>query len=414
MTIELSVLKAFCDNREVHNKHHVYLQSVENLERELKLLFELVKQYYDSYPADSINGNELMEFFDLRYPSSRDAELYYGIIHNAFDVTVEPELIQDILDQLIEKHHATTVVNKLLPVMEGTKYGVLHDIKSDIDNYVSLLHHPPEEMFVPEPCTLTLEELVAQEILDEGIPWHLTPLTSLIGGARSKTLGFIYAFVDAGKTSFSFGAMAAQARLYAGTDNLICYAGNEESASRLRLRFIQAQTNKTKAQIMSNIVEIEKEAVGKGLNNVRIFDEITTEAQLLYVLDEYDPSILYIDDATNMEVTFKREMKSTSYLEALFRWYRRLANRYDCAIIGVSQGVGDAENKKWLKLSDIYGSRVAIQRALDYGIGIGRKVEDPTKDTQRYIHVPKNKLHDGAGGKFVVNFTKEICLWEVI
>jgi hypothetical protein len=412
MSIELGVLRAFCDNREVFNKHHSYLKSVENMEREIQLLFELVGMYYESYDADSINVNELVEYYDLIYPSSREKELYYDTIHTAFSLEIKEELMQDMLDQLIEKHHATSMVNKLLPVIEGNKFGVLHELKTDIDNYINLLHNPPEELIVPEPCMLSLSELVKQEIDDTGIPWHLPGLTSLIGGVRTKTLGFIYAYTDAGKTSFSFAAMAAQAKLYHGTDEVICYAGNEESSARLRIRFIQALTHANKVEMKTNEAEVEAKAEARGLSVGRVFDEITTESQLIYILDEYHPKILYIDDATNMEVAFKRELKSTSYLEALFRWYRRLANRYDCAIIGVSQGTGDAEDKKWLKLSDIYGSRVAIQRALDYGIGIGRKVSDPSKEMQRYIHVPKNKLHDGEGGKFVVNFTKEICLWE--
>jgi hypothetical protein len=414
MSIELNILKLFCDSKEVHNTHHMYISSVENMEREIKLLFNLVKTYYETYKSDAIKREDLIGFFDLMYPSTRDKELYHDTINNTFASEVNPELTKDIMDQLIEKHCATSIVNKLLPVMEGEKFGILHEVKADVDNYTTLLHHPPEELIVPEPCSLSLEQLVEQEIRDEGIPWHLKALTNTIGGARNKTLGFIYAFVDSGKTSFSLAAMAAQAYLFAGTDNKIIYAGNEESADRLKLRFVQAIVNKTRPQIDARVKGIEKEALRKGLDQVLIFDSITVDSQLLYLLDTYNPSILYIDDATNMDVTFKRKPEGVGYLEQLFRWYRGLATKYDCAIVGVSQGTGDAENKKWLKLSDIYGSRVAIQRALDYGIGIGRIISDPTKETQRFIHVPKNKLHNGSGGKFVVNFTKEICQWKEI
>ena len=75
-----------------------------------------------------------------------------------------------------------------------------------------------------------------------------------------------------------------------------------------------------------------------------------------------------------------------------FKWYRKLAIQNDMAIIGVSQGIGSAENTKWLKLSDIYGSRVAIQGSLDYAIGIGRTIDDPTEEDLRFINIPKNKL----------------------
>jgi hypothetical protein len=384
------------------------------LEREIKLLFGLVKAYYETYEVEFIEYEDLIQFYDLTYPSSRDRDLYCDTIHTAFLIDTKEELIKDILDQLIEKHCAAAVVEKLLPVMEGTKFGVLHGIRTEIDDYISRLGRPPEELQVPEPCKLSIKELIEQEINDEGIPWHLKQLTNTVGGVRNKTLGLIYAYVDSGKTSFSLAAMAAQAKLFAGSDQSIVYAGNEESSARLQLRLVQTILNKTKAQIKAAGKETEKIIVESGINNTFLFDEITTESQLIYLLDEYNPAILYIDDITNMEVTFKRKPEGVGYLEALFRWYRRLANRYDCAIIGVSQGVGDAENTKWLRLSDIFGSRVPIQRALDYGIGIGRKVSDPTKENLRFIHVPKNKLHDGQGGKFIVRFQKEICKWTEV
>jgi len=413
MSLELSILKLFCDSRDEYNKHHAYISSIDNLEREIKLLFGLVKMYYEAYDSNSISYEELVKYHDLIYPSSRDAGLHHDLIHTTFDITIQLELVKDILDQLIERHHATAIVSKLLPVMEGNKYGILDSVRADVDNYISLLHHPPDKMVVPEPCSLSVDELIEQEIMDEGIPWHLKPLTDAIGGAKNKTLGLIYAYVESGKTSFSLAAMAAQAALFAGSDQKIVYAGNEESAARLQLRFVQTIVNKTKTQVTNDAKNIQREVIEKGIDNTFIFDDITAESQLIYLLDEYQPTILYIDDITNMEVVFKRKTEGVGYLEALFRWYRKLATRYDCAIIGVSQGVGDAEDKKWLKLSDIFGSRVPIQRALDYGIGIGRKVSDPTKENLRFIHVPKNKLHDGQGGKFTVHFQRETCKWEV-
>ena len=119
-----------------------------------------------------------------------------------------------------------------------------------------------------------------------------------------------------------------------------------------------------------------------------------------------------IDQATDVNIDTMRRAEGVEYQKQLFKWYRRLANIYECAIIGVSQGVGDAENTKWLKLSDIYGSRVAIQGALDYAIGIGRKTDDMALENIRYINIPKNKLFDGGSGHLTMKFTKQTCLWE--
>jgi KaiC/GvpD/RAD55 family RecA-like ATPase len=322
------------------------------------------------------------------------------------------ELVKASIDQMVEKHAATKMINKLVPVMEGEKYGIVDTIRDDIDHYMELLHNPPDSIVVPRPCDLTIAELIQSEIMDTGIPWHLDPLTDIISGVRRKTLGLIYAYVDSGKTSFALASAANFARHMVDSGERIAYAGNEESARRVKLRFIQALLNKTRTEIKENEDECTRQAEQLGLGQIDIFDEIVSGQQIEYILKEYKPMILYVDQAPNVDIETKRRSDGVEYLNKLFQWYRRLANRYDCAIIGVSQGVGDAENTKWLKLSDIYGSRIAIQGALDYGIGIGRIIDDPAQENLRFLHVPKNKLHDGEMGKITCYFNKTIAHWK--
>jgi hypothetical protein len=415
MSTELRIIKGFCDDRELEMSHYPYIESITNLEREIKHLFQLIHKYYKEHDQNNIPKAELEQWYEIKNPSSKNKKLYMDLIAEAYSQDLSPDLMNEVLDQVIEKHHATMIINKLLPVMEGDKYGVLENISSDVANYIDLLHNPPESLVVPEPCTLTLEELVEQEINDEGIPWHLQEITRIVGGVRDKTLGLIYAFVDSGKTSFSLASAASFCtHLWqnGGRDEKVCYAGNEESAQRLRLRFIQACTNWTRSQLKSDMGAGYSRAMDSGLELMHIFDEIVHGDQVKYILEEYKPRILFVDQATDVDIDTKRKSDGVEYQKQLFKHYRKLAGKYDCAIIGVSQGVGDAENTKWLKLSDIYGSRVAIQGALDYGIGIGRVIKDPAKEDFRYIHVPKNKLNDGEGGKVTTYFNKTICLWE--
>ena len=79
-----------------------------------------------------------------------------------------------------------------------------------------------------------------------------------------------------------------------------------------------------------------------------------------------------------------------------------MAKLYNTSIICLAQAVGEAENRKYLKLSDIYGSRVGIQGELDYAIGIGRTMDDLAYANVRFINIPKNKLNEGDTAKFNV------------
>lgn len=413
MSVELSMLKHFCDNRTLENAHHAYLDVLDNMEREVRLLFELVHSYYQEFDKESISHDELLGYYDLKYPKARERDMHLELMAQAYSSKVSEDLMKAHLDQMIERHNATSIINKLIPVMEGDKYGVLDSVRDDIDRHVDLLHNPPERLAVPEPCKKTLAELIEQEIDDAGIPWHIPALTDIIGGLRRKTLGLVYAFVDSGKTSFAMASVAHFAEYLKDTNDCICYCGNEESKDRLQLRLYQAMTNWTRGQVRKKRPEAEAYAKEHGLNNVHIFDGIETGGQIEYILREYKPHMLYIDLISDVEVETRRKAEGVSYSEQLFKWYRRTANNYNVGIIGATQGVGEAEDKKWLKLSDIYGSRVAIQRSLDWALGIGRKVNNPIDDELRYLNVPKNKLHDGDGGKITVHFNKYLCSWEV-
>lgn len=413
MSGTLSLLHYFAKKKEIEQQYYGYIETIDNLDRDVKLLFKLVHDYYISTDKESATSNDLLTFYDINYPKAKDRDLHLTVLKEAMSADVNDELISQVLDQYLEQHTATKIINKLVPVMEGEQYGILSGITDDIDNFVDLLNNPPDRLVIPEPCGLSIAELVKTEIEDEGLPWHLPELTKVIGGLRNKTLGLIYAYVDSGKTSFALASATTFSKYLKGEES-ICYAGNEESAERLKLRGVQALIYKTRREIRNNVEQSTEMAEKAGLSNIKFFDQINSGTQIEQIVQKFKPKILYVDQATDVEVNTIRKSDGVEYQKQLFKWYRRMANKWDCAIIGVSQGVGDAENKKFLKLSDIYGSRVAIQGALDYAIGIGRKTDDPTLEDIRHIHIPKNKLHDGDGGKLTVYFDRLRAEWKEI
>lgn len=415
MSQELGLLRLFCDDRAVETIHNSYVAEIDNLEREFNLLFNLVHQYYEEYPnANALTHDDLLVYYELKYPKARGRELHIDLITTAFNMNVNRDLIMQYIDHLIEKHHAAKVMNKLMPILEGDKYGVLDNVREDIDSYVDLLHNPPARLVVPMPNTATISELVAKEKDNEGIPWHLAELTDTIGGCRRKSLGLIYAFVDAGKTSFSMASCANFAKRINGTDKRIVYCGNEEDKDRLSLRLASSLLGWTKRQVLADHEGATKEASKLGFDNVYIFDEITAGEQVEYILKEYKPIIAYVDQSTDVDIKLSRKRDGVEYYKALYKWYRGLAGTFDVAIIGVAQGTGNSEDTKYLKLSDIFGSRVVIQGALDYAIGIGRLESDPIDEDQRYINIPKNKLGDGDSLKFAAMFNRYTNEWRAI
>ena len=55
-------------------------------------------------------------------------------------------MINQFLDQLNEKHTATQIVNDLLPVIEGERYGILPTMVTKLDDYLDNMHVPPDAL----------------------------------------------------------------------------------------------------------------------------------------------------------------------------------------------------------------------------------------------------------------------------
>jgi len=410
---ELTALRLFCRNRDVFDKFSWTVKDMDNLDRTINVLFSTINRYYDQYPEHRyISGDELKKFYEYLYPNNKDRDVYHELIDAMFEEDVSNSVERDIFEQLVEQSYATRVIARLAPVVQGQKANVLPLIQKDIEEFISIMKNPPKDARALDPCELTVEELVKSEILEEGLPWHLQGLNEIIGGVRRRTLGAIYAFVDSGKTSFGLSACASFASAIKDTGEIILYAGNEESAPRLSLRLTQAMLGVTRSDLKLTPAEIDEKRREVGYTRVKIFDNITHVSEVHRLLEQWTPRVLFIDQGT--KVTIDAKLREVEEQQALFNFYREVAKEYDTSIVSLMQGVGEAENRKWLKLSDIYGSRVAIQGELDYAIGIGRKIDDQARENFRYINIPKNKLMEGETGKFPVLFHRDNCTWEAL
>ena len=63
MSVELSIMKLFCDNREIESTHFGYIKAVANMEKEIKLLFNLIDSYYKDYEDSTIKKDDLISYY---------------------------------------------------------------------------------------------------------------------------------------------------------------------------------------------------------------------------------------------------------------------------------------------------------------------------------------------------------------
>ena len=170
---ELTVIASFCQNRETYEAYFLYINTVQNLERELKLLIKVIDEYYKEFTdAESINKDEFIHYYDLIFPGQVDRHTHLDLIHAIYQINVNPKLVQQLLEDIMERHFASVILSKVVPLVEGGDRGKLVDIYSDLEDYIRQLKNPPKKLKKLIPCKMSLEELIAQEINYEGLNWH--------------------------------------------------------------------------------------------------------------------------------------------------------------------------------------------------------------------------------------------------
>jgi len=407
--IELKILHAFCENKKDFLEYGIYFKNqFDNMEREIKILYTLIETYYEKYNnVNKISKDEILTFYNITYPINKNFNIFKELILSIYDTEIQSNLILDMLKQLKERYFATRIVNKLLPVVEGAKFGIFPTLELDIKEFMASQSSLQKETI--EPCTLSVQDLINVVIDRDGLLWHLDGLTNIIGPIPKKSSGLVFGYVNSGKSSFCIKASTHFAEQLKDTSEIVVYAGNEEAAANTYLRITEAFTGMSEIEIKANPTKAERIRTEKGINNLMVFDSVNTIDQVKQLLDKYRPRVIIIDQATKVKTNSKeKEILATSQL---YNEYRELGKLYDTSVIGVTQGDATTANKKWLKLSDLYNSKVGIQGELDYAIGIGTIEDNIAKKSLRYINICKNK---GPMDKFISTLDVETCQWHDI
>ncbi len=409
----MNVLKLFAEKKEQFERKQGWIARLPNLDANIKTLLTTITKYYEQYPEHEYIGKaELKEFYDFLYPGSRDQDLYHELIEAIYEAEVSTNVQEDITEQAIEMAFAQDICNKLLPVAQGHKFGVVPTLTADVEEFTGQMKRPPKSSTDLEMHNYDPWELLQDNLNYEGPPWNLQPLSDILGPIQLQTLGCFFGFVDSGKTSCVLDVIASAAQYYAGTDETVVFLGNEEPDRRVATRLQMAFMNKSRHELgaMSEAdlgVDLEQ----KGWKNTLTASGISHVNQVRKCLELYDPRLVVIDRGAKVHHDFK--CKDIDYLMTLYNWYRDMAEQFNCAIITVEQGVGEANRRQWVELTDIYNSRVGIQGELDYAVGIGKTDKD-NQQNFRYFNVSKNKLFNGEKAKFATYFEEERCTWKVV
>lgn len=409
---EKVILKHFLDSRDSFEQYGPNIIAIKNLDREVRTILTLITKYYNTYKVKVIGRQELKVFYKQlnKINMTQEIETFLTDIFNTN--VANKNLTLDVIENTIERHTASKILDKLALVIDGKKTNYIHKIKDDIDDYVRVLRAPPTDVITP--FKLDLDALIQKEIKEIGLPFVSPIMNKQIRGAKGGTIGIIFAYVETGKTSFAArncANMAAHMQLKEPWETRpIVYGCNEEAEQRVALRIIQGLSGYDNTQIAAHPATVKKLLQMHGYDRIRIIDNVGHLSVVRKVLERYNPKVMFIDQGTKVKVWGQKE-RDVQTLELLFNTYREWAKEFDCAIICCAQADGQTEDKEYLTKSDLYASKVGIPGEVDWMIGIGMP-EDEDYATWRRFSICKNKFGDEA--KFSMRFNKYTCQFKEI
>jgi hypothetical protein len=361
------------------------------------LILSLISSYYNKFSEHNyISQAELASYFKSEYPAHKDPDYILQMIDKIYATDTSDSLASDIVGRLIEVDVANSVINTLLPTLQGEKYGLIAKAQDLIAEWQITAYGEEEEEspFIDD----DLDALLDHNDTD-GLRFRLDCVHQALGNLTGGTLGHVFARPEVGKTTFTHSEASFFAQQIPD-DSCILWINNEEEGTKVRLRQYSAVTGMTEAAIRADIETAKRVFNERGGGRLRLYDNASvsiTEIEML--CKEHRPRVVFIDQGD--KITYRGQDKAGNGADRLKQVYdklrevvKRCNKQWKMDMITIGQADAQCEGRKWLNLSNLDSGKTGKAGAFDYCIGIGKTfIED--EERVRYISFAKNKL----GGK---------------
>lgn len=404
--LEYIIIKLFTKEKVQYLKYHSIISKL-SLELEIQDVINLIASYYESYPEhDYISQDELLNFLQLEYQSSKKAVTLKEVILKSLALDVSDSLASDTVRMLIEKDYVNKMVNEAMPVLSGEASGVMAELRSLLNEFDLVCGEDTEEdsPFIER----SLDDLLEQ-MEEDGLEWRLQCFNEGLGPLTGGTLGHAYARPETGKTTLLHSEVTHMIQQL-NDDECILWINNEEDHDRILRRFYCAVCNMTLSEIMANRDKAKQVFAANGGHRMKLHDNASVSVEGVEQLaKKCKPRLIVVDQGDKltyrgMDKAGNEASKLKGIYDSLREVVKRCNKEWTCDMLTIGQAAVTAEGKKWLTQGDIDSGKTGKPGAFDYMIGIGKTL-DPREEGMRFITFPKNKLQADAG-RYVVNFDK--------
>jgi len=374
---------------------------------EAKDLFDIITAAHQKYGND-LSTKEVMALFDIHFPIATKAEK--GAMQDLIEAVdkatpLSNEVAADVLQDLYRKEWGRQIAHYGISITEG-EYSAIDRIKSMLasvgENFVT------DDL--PEPCKLTLDELIEDQSNDNRWAFNISTLRRHVYGIGAGEFMTVFALSNTGKSAFGISLSCAPGG-YCDQGAKVLYIGNEESVKRMRLRAMIAWAG-ISAREIANEADKRSEARRKWQEIEDRIDFIDAQDLDLNTVEaciarsNCDVCVIDMADKVNISGNYNAGHER---LRELYRRLREAAKTYECALIGISQASADAEGRTRLSFTMMEGSKIGKASESDLIIGIGKHsgdASDDEPDNTRFLTVSKNKISGWHGTEAVTLLTE--------
>lgn len=363
-----------------------------------KALFDMIPEYYGSHPTHEKIEWDAFEtmFFLLRSKSIKEdqALLCRKILADVKGLSLSatpPPLASDVVKHYVRGdtlYNVMEACNKMMIDPSMDLGATLQAIVEAHDKEVGKVEIVDDDIFAP--CSLSV---VLKSVSAPGLNWRLNELNRSLGPARQGDFIILGARPETGKTTMLASEMTFWAEQLP-LNRPIIWVNNEERSSKVMYRVMQAFFGVDNATLAADVSKYEAEYAAKMgkrilvINNDSGFNDVHS---LDALFKDKNPGAIVFDQLDKVN-GFTHEDREDLRLGRLYNWGRDKSHQYG-PVIAVSQATGD-DYQKYIPMSALRGSKTDKAGEADAIITIG-KTNEPGMEYNRYIHVPKNKMHGG-------------------
>jgi len=370
---------------------HAHLIQRDIFPSDIASLYDTLSHCHDKYGKDLSEG-ELLAMHLERHPATTKPNrlTLSTLLDDVYNEDMpNPDLAADIMQSAWTRAKAAEVADMALDMYTGGDAG-LEDLLALVTKAAGSVPKTTPESYTE--VTSDLDELLDDEDRQQHeFGFDLQAIQDILPGMGRGRLCIVFARPEVGKSTF----VSYLAGCYLTQGHKVAYFGNEEPATRVKLRVIQSYFGDTREELVNNVALRTEQFNASVGSHLKVYDCVGMDvAELDRHCELYSPDVIILDQADKMRVSgnFNR---TDERLKEIYVQAREVAKRRNCLVIAVSQAGADAEGRTHPNYDCLDNSKTGKAGEADVILGLGKDIGVDT--FVRGIYISKNKISGLAG-----------------